>query len=76
MSMVSKLIHSMDLSSQRSQNSIYMPIRPYGSLYVDNITLRILDDDGDLVDFRGEKIIINFIIEAFVKVKSQKEIFL
>lgn len=39
-------------------NLIYMPLKPEGRQFIDNITLRILDDNGQLVDFRGEKIII------------------
>ena len=44
--------------SKEPQNNIYMPIMPDGRQFIDNITLRILDDRGDLIDFRGEKIII------------------
>lgn len=44
--------------TKEPQNIIYMPIIPEGRQFIDNISLRILDDDGDLIDFRGEKIII------------------
>lgn len=39
-------------------NIIYLPIRPEGRHFIDNITVRILDDNGDLINFRGEKIIV------------------
>ena len=39
------------------QNNIYMPIIPDGRQFLDNISICLLDDDGDLIDFRGEKII-------------------
>lgn len=44
--------------TKEPQNNIYMSIIPEGRQFIDNITLRILDDDGDLIDFRGEKIIV------------------
>lgn len=44
--------------SKEPQNNIYMPIMPEGRQFIDNITIRILDDNGDLIDFRGEKIIV------------------
>lgn len=44
--------------SKEPQNTIYMPIMPEGRQFIDSITLRVLDDNGDLIDFRGEKIII------------------
>ena len=44
--------------TKEPQNNIYMPIIPEGRQFIDNITVRILDDDGDLIDFRGEKIIV------------------
>lgn len=44
--------------SKEPQNIIYMPVTPEGRQFIDNITLRILDDNGSLVDFRGEKIIV------------------
>lgn len=44
--------------SKEPQNNIYMPIMPEGRQSIDNITLRILDDNGDLINFRGEKLII------------------
>lgn len=44
--------------TKEPQNIIYMPIIPEGRQFIDNISLRILDDDGDLIDFRGEKIIV------------------
>lgn len=39
-------------------NIIYLPIIPEGRQFIDNITLRILDDNGSLINFRGEKIIV------------------
>lgn len=39
-------------------NIIYLPVRSEKRQLIDNITLRILDDNGDLIDFRGEKIIV------------------
>jgi len=44
--------------SKEPQNNIYMPIIPEGRQFIDNISIRLLDDDGDLIDFRGEKIIV------------------
>lgn len=44
--------------TKEPQNVIYMPIIPEGRQFIDNISLRILDDNGDLIDFRGEKIIV------------------
>lgn len=44
--------------SKEPQNIIYMPVTPEGRQFIHNITLRILDDNGSLVDFRGEKIIV------------------
>lgn len=44
--------------SKEPQNNIYMPIMPDGRQFIDNITLRILDDSGDLINFRGEKVIV------------------
>lgn len=44
--------------SKEPHNNIYMPIMPEGRQSIDNITLRILDDNGDLINFRGEKVII------------------
>lgn len=44
--------------TKEPQNNIYLPLKPEGRQSIDNITLRILDDNGDLIDFRGEKIII------------------
>lgn len=44
--------------SKEPQNIIYMPVRPEGRQFIDNITLNILDDNGALIDFRGEKIIV------------------
>lgn len=44
--------------SKEPQNIIYMPIMPEGRQSIDNITLRILDDNGDLINFQGEKIIV------------------
>lgn len=44
--------------SKEPRNIIYMPVKPEGRQFIDNITLRILDDHGELIDFRGEKIIV------------------
>lgn len=44
--------------SKEPKNIIYMSVTPAGRQFIDNITLRILDDNGDLIDFRGEKIIV------------------
>lgn len=44
--------------TKEPQNNIYMSIIPDGRQFIDNITLRILDDNGSLIDFRGEKIIV------------------
>ena len=44
--------------TKEPQNCIYMPIMPDGRQFIDNITLRILDDHGHLIDFRGEKVIV------------------
>lgn len=44
--------------TKEPQNIIYMIIRPEGRQFIDNITLRILDDKGALVDFRGERVIV------------------
>lgn len=39
-------------------NIIYMPVHPSGRQFIDNITIRILDDNGHLINFRGEKVIV------------------
>lgn len=44
--------------SKEPQNIIYMPVRLAAHQFIDNITLRILDDSGDLINFQGEKIIV------------------
>lgn len=44
--------------TKEPNNIIYMPLKPSGRQFIDNITLRILDDNGHLIDFRGEKIIV------------------
>lgn len=44
--------------SKEPKNLIYMPITPGGRQLIDNITIRILDDDGHLINFQGEKIIV------------------
>jgi hypothetical protein len=44
--------------TKEPSNLIYMPIKPDGRQFIDNITLRILDDSGDLINFRGEKVIV------------------
>ena len=46
-------------------NIIYLPVRPEGRQFIDNITLRILDDNGDLINFRGEKIIVKLELKQF-----------
>lgn len=52
--------------TKEPQNNIYMPIIPDGRQFIDNITLRILDDDGHLINFRGEKIIIKLELKKVV----------
>lgn len=44
------------------KNIIYLPIN---TSRIDNITLRLLDQDGDLVDFRGEKIVIRLELKKY-----------
>lgn len=44
--------------TKEPQNIIYMSVKPDGRQFIDNITLNVLDDDGDLIDFNGEKIIV------------------
>lgn len=44
--------------SKEPQNIIYMPVRLAAHQFIENITLRILDDNGDLINFQGEKIIV------------------
>ncbi|CAH2003117.1 unnamed protein product [Acanthoscelides obtectus] len=44
--------------TKEPQNVTYMSVKPRGRQFIDNITLEILDDVGNLVNFRGEKIII------------------
>lgn len=51
--------------TKEPQHIIYMPIKPYGRQFIDNITLRILGDSGELVDFCGEKIIIKLELKDF-----------
>ena len=46
-------------------NIIYLPVTPEGRQFIDNITLRILDDNGDLINFRGEKIIVKLELKQF-----------
>lgn len=46
-------------------NIIYLPVIPEGRQFIDNITLRILDDDGNLINFQGEKIIIKLELKQF-----------
>lgn len=52
--------------SKEPQNIIYMPVRPDGRQFIDNITLSILDDNGNLINFHEEKIIIRLELKAFV----------
>lgn len=42
-------------------NIIYLPVTPAGRQYVDNITLRIVNEKGELIDFGQETI--NIIVE-------------
>lgn len=44
--------------TKEPRNIIYMPITPVGRQFIDNITISVLDDNCELVDFRGEKIIV------------------
>lgn len=44
--------------TKEPKNIIYMPVIPTGRQFIDTITLRILDDNGDLINFRGEKVIV------------------
>ncbi|CAG9762533.1 unnamed protein product [Ceutorhynchus assimilis] len=52
--------------TKEPQNNIYLPIKPEGRQFIDNITLRILDDNGHLIDFRGEKIIVKLELKKIV----------
>lgn len=45
------------------QHVIYLPVN---SKRIDNITLRLLDQDGDEVDFRGEKIIVRLELKKLI----------
>lgn len=47
-------------------NIIYLPVRPAGRQSIENITLRILDDDGDLINFNGEKIIVKIELKKII----------
>ena len=40
--------------SKEPKNNIYMQIIPKGRQFIHNISIRILDDDGDLIDFQGK----------------------
>lgn len=42
--------------TKEPQNVIYMPI--VSRSFIDNITLRVLDEKGSLIDFKGEQIIV------------------
>lgn len=53
--------------TKEPQNIIYMLIRPEGRQFIDNITLRILDDNGALVDFRGEKVIVKLELKKVIE---------
>lgn len=44
--------------TKEPSNIIYMPVHPSGRQFIDNITIRILDDEGNLINFRGEKVIV------------------
>jgi hypothetical protein len=44
--------------TKEPQHIIYLPVKPEGRQFIDNITLRIVDDNGELVNFQGEKIIV------------------
>lgn len=44
--------------TKEPRNIIYLPVRPEGRQFIDNVTLHILDDSDNLINFRGEKIIV------------------
>ena len=44
------------------KNILYLPVSVRNS--IDNITLKILDQEGDLINFRGEKILIRLELKA------------
>jgi len=44
--------------TKEPQHIIYLPVKPEGRQFIDNITLRIVDDNGELVNFQGEKVIV------------------
>ena len=44
--------------TNESQYIIYLPVKPERRQYIDTITLRIVDDNGELVNFQGEKVIV------------------
>lgn len=47
--------------TKEPHNIMYLPVTPSGRQYIDNITIRIVDDNGELLDFGGETI--NIILE-------------
>jgi hypothetical protein len=44
--------------TKEPQNVIYLSVQPEGRQYLHNITLKILDDQDNLINFRGEQIIV------------------
>jgi hypothetical protein len=44
--------------SKEPQNVIYYDVKPEGRQFLDSIVLKILDDKGNIIDFRGEQIIV------------------
>lgn len=44
--------------TKEPQHIIYLPVKPEGRQFIDNITLRIVDDNGELVNFQGEKVLV------------------
>lgn len=52
-------VESGNKLSKKTPKIIYMSIRIQGHQFTVNITLHILNDDGDPVDIHGQKIIIN-----------------
>lgn len=52
--------------SKEPTNIIYLPVIPESRQFIDNITLRIVDDNGNLINFRGEKIIIKLELRKLV----------
>lgn len=42
--------------TKEPHNIIYLPVIPAGRQYLDNITIRVVDDNGELIDFGEETI--------------------